>query len=195
MLVSVVGEHLTPPAGAGATPLCRFGTVDVNATAGASSGSSSSSSLQCVAPPLASTAPVSVLVSFNGQNYAGASDGLHWTSLETLVVLSLTPSSGPVMGGTVIKVLTQGVDATGDLRCRFGGKVVTAQVSVGDAPGTLLCVVPAVTTGTNVTRNVSSTTNVTIAAAGGGDGGGSNVERERGAAIDAAAARDVHHHD
>ena len=120
--------------GATATPRCSFGGVEVPASAVGAVGAELPSQLLCISPALDERDPVRLAVSLNGQEYTNEtvwlspspspspgpssspiptptpdpdpdSTQVWWTPQREVRVLTLSPSHGPVLGGTRMEVL------------------------------------------------------------------------------------------
>ena len=96
---------------AGSLPRCRFGTVLAAATV------HGSDSLACESPA-AVEGSVSLQISLNGQQFTANSD--QFTVHGRPAVASLSPSSGPVEGGTLVRVSGVALASVSVYRCRFG---------------------------------------------------------------------------
>jgi len=103
----------------------------------------------CDAPPLVARAPAAVEVSLDGQYFTH--DRVVYMPLDTLSVLAVSPASGPVDGGTAVRLSARGLRGATKLRCRFGNATVVASwddetfgdSAAAEAAGGLRCVAPA----------------------------------------------------
>ncbi|CAM9153971.1 unnamed protein product, partial [Hapterophycus canaliculatus] len=123
-----------------ATAFCRFGDsaiVSVDAVL-------DSTSIECTSPPQeeADTRQVAVEVTSNGLDWT--SSGVTFSYLPPVRIFGVSPSIGPLSGGTVVSIRGSGLESTagsgGKLSCRFGQRVVSA---VTDDGGATLCAAPA----------------------------------------------------
>jgi IPT/TIG domain len=113
----------------------------------------SSTELSCVVPPAASagatTAAAAVRVSNNGVDFApessssSSSSGAVFTYVGAVTAQSVTPSSGSVAGGTVLRITGVGLTSVPTTQCVIGD-VVVAAVAAADSDDALLCTTPAV---------------------------------------------------
>ena len=80
-----------------------------------------STAIRCEAPPH-SPGDVSVGVSVNGVDVisSGAGKSLFLTYVEAPLIDSMSPSLGPVSGGTVVHLYSRALSS--DLWCRFGDR-------------------------------------------------------------------------
>ena len=106
-LVRVSGRDFA----ASSLPRCRFGIVLVAATL------HGSDSIACESPAAVEGA-VSLQISLNGQQFTANSD--LFTVHGRPAVALLSPSSGPVAGGTLVRVSVGTFASVGMYRCRFG---------------------------------------------------------------------------
>ena len=142
--ITVTGRGLLS---ASLRPLCRFGaTVEVPA----STDPATRGTLVCIAPPLPARTDAIVTVSLDGQYYT--SDAVAYTPLEHLATVHVSPSSGPIGGGTHVSVKATGLRGASVLRCRFGNETVIAtwdpafySEAEAEAAGALVCTVPPLT--------------------------------------------------
>ena len=117
---------------------CRFGDVVVLAS------SVSPTALMCSSPPWqpsylhsarsATYGAVPLSVSLNGADYTSTSqlDHVLFTYNDFVVVNSLSPSTGPISGGTVLTLSGTMFPVTQGMRCRFGNASATDN-SVADS--------------------------------------------------------------
>ena len=78
--------------------------------------------IECITPYLGDAVPVIVSVTSNGQDYLPST--LFFDARATASVYSITPTSGPVTGGTVVTVTGSNfVNASSGLYCSFGSEV------------------------------------------------------------------------
>ncbi len=111
----------------------------------------SASLLTCVAPAITRTSTssplaVNLLLTSNGVDFVVGVLVFHY--VKPMVVVSSSPPSGPDIGGTVVTVLGQQLDAPAaafgyTLRCRFGAFPHQAAVRVSDTE--VRCTTPAIT--------------------------------------------------
>ena len=106
-LIKVSGRDFA----AGSLPRCRFGTILAAATV------HGSDSLACESPA-AVEGSVSLQISLNGQQFTADPD--LFTVHGKPAVASLSPSRGPVAGGTLVRVSSAALASVGVYRCRFG---------------------------------------------------------------------------
>eukprot|EP00966_Prymnesium_polylepis_P221388 5121266-Prymnesium_polylepis.1 len=85
--------------------------------------------IDCVTPPWKITGSVSFRISLNGQQYLNVTDAVY-TYQQAPVLLSVTPSKSPVVGGSMVNVSGQHFSAMSStlqlMRCRFGESLVPA---------------------------------------------------------------------
>jgi IPT/TIG domain len=113
----------------------------------------SSTELSCVVPPAATssaaTTAAAVRVSNNGVDFApessrsSSSSGAVFTYVGAVTAQSVTPSSGSVAGGTVLRITGIGLTSVATTQCVIGDTVVAA-VAAADSDDALLCATPAV---------------------------------------------------
>jgi len=114
---------------ANSSSFCRFNSILSPATV------YSSASCSCLVPP-GLLGSVRIDFSVNGLDYA--SSELFIGILEDSIVLSVSPSSGPVAGGTLVTVSGINFSAS-NATCRFGSTVVDA---IEATPTALICKSP-----------------------------------------------------
>ena len=136
-LVTITGHHLYK-SDVGAQ--CVFGGALVEAV------EAGDGFVRCVAPPHGSAASVELEVSLNRFDFTD--QGARFAYEAPLHVLAVEPSWGPILGGTLVRVIggrfREGADADGAdgaslLRCRFGDDEVPAR---WHSPSELSCVAP-----------------------------------------------------
>jgi IPT/TIG domain len=110
----------------------------------------SSTALSCVVPPAASTSgsttAVAVKVSINGVDFApdsSSSSAAVFTYVGAVTAQSVTPTSGSVAGGTVLRITGVGLTSVATTQCVIGDTIVAAAVAA-EGDGALLCTTPAV---------------------------------------------------
>lgn len=110
----------------GSDYLCRYGLTIVNATL---AEDSSPQEVHCLAPPQDVTGAFTVYLSLNGQNFTD-SDTLFTYYLPSLLT-SLSPSSGPSLGGTTVEITGQALASGSDHRVLMAreGNLTTQIVS------------------------------------------------------------------
>lgn len=161
--VSIIGEGLLA---FGSQPRCRFGSVSVPAVVGGLNGSThamdGSSALRvrayvhharanpaitiqagrlltCVAPP-GLLSSVRLTVSLDGSRFS--TSAVEWSYID-LMVTSVSPIGGPLVGGTKVQIAGWGLSSSfGGYRCAFGNASVLASASPS---GALECSAPATT--------------------------------------------------
>ena len=138
-------------------PICRFGPetsagLHANEVVPASFVSGiDPPALRCVAPALPARMPAIVYVSLDRQYWT--SQQVSYMPLESLGVVSVLPSSGPIRGGTRVAVTANGLSGAtpSELRCRFGSTTVNADwdiwtytnnAAAAEEAGGIACVVP-----------------------------------------------------
>ncbi|CAM9095296.1 unnamed protein product [Chrysoparadoxa australica] len=146
---SVVGGTLVTVQGSGFLDSnklsCSFGAVGtVDAVY------ISESEISCEAPAAPAAGQVAVGVSMNGADLA--SGAVQFTYIRDALVLSVTPTSGPVSGGTNILVEGAHFMNSGSLSCSFGG-VVAKGHWVSDS--LMRCESPSVSSATPLELEVS----------------------------------------
>jgi hypothetical protein len=109
------------------TPLCRFG----NDTSPAIEVNLDSGYIVCVSPPAgASTgfaaSSIKVDISMSGETDSFTDIGVLFQYDDDVTIQSLHPASGPVTGGTLIKVIGGPFQNRDEIICRFGNKDVIA---------------------------------------------------------------------
>ena len=97
---------------------CRFGEHAVRAVR------TGGGNLTCTSPQRAVAEAVSVEVTLNGQQYSRGGAPFAYRALE--VVSSLSPSSGPSAGSTVVRVSGSHFHDSAETLCRFGGQSTRA---------------------------------------------------------------------
>jgi hypothetical protein len=107
--------------------------------------------LQCYAPPAAEQGKISVQVSMNGVHYLERS--LEYSYATSAGVVSLSPQSGGVEGGTVVTVSGTNFDG-GQVHCRFGTSSPVQATAVSANSAT--CVSPVQQEPTAVSVDVST---------------------------------------
>ena len=116
-MLTFSGAHLTAPSDA--QHHCIFGHGG-SISVGVFRGHSSHGTITCAAPPATDGYEVAVEVSINGgRTYT--SGGFRYRYYHEAVVISLSPSSGPAAGGTLVSVSGYSFQAVADLQCAFGG--------------------------------------------------------------------------
>lgn len=124
-----------------ATAFCRFGDYDIVSV----DAVLDSTSIVCTSPPRDDTDTSLVAVEVTSNSLDWTSSGVLFTYLPPVEVLGVSPKTGPLSGGTVVRVsgsrLEDAAAAGGMLSCRFGRSVVSAAVTGGG--GVALCVSPA----------------------------------------------------
>jgi hypothetical protein len=106
---------------------CRFGWTVVPASFIAAD------TVICVAPAAATAGAVPVAVTLNGVDFYETGD-LSFTYTSVVVVTSVVPAVGSVLGGTDVLVLGEGFPSDGGLSCRFGASSdVVASVAVNSS--------------------------------------------------------------
>jgi hypothetical protein len=145
-LVTVTGANF-PDTGT----QCRFGETASEAAF------MTSSLLTCVSPPHSTPQPVAVslaLVSDDSSRevVAALSPGaaLTFEYQPPLGACSLSPTSGPLTGGTLVALRCEGLGADVPIACGFGLSWVPAAL-IETTPGSISCVTPEFSTDNNVT--------------------------------------------
>ena len=120
---------------------CRLHGMAVNASMVASYDVVHSS-IVCVSPSSASASRhTSLEVSLNGQQFSSGSVQL--VLYDTPVVTSLSPSSGPVLGGTEVLVMGNHFESLSEIVCKFGERTSVAQVVImNDTNTNVTCMSP-----------------------------------------------------
>jgi len=119
--------------------VCRFGTVNVKASY------ISESSIVCVTPTFTtvSVSPQTVIsVSNNGVNYYSSIDQFEFVT--SAAVVSISPISGPIEGGTAITITGTGFEDTNQIHCMFKSST-SSEIVEGDflSATSIKCVSPA----------------------------------------------------
>ncbi|CAM9115079.1 unnamed protein product, partial [Sphacelaria rigidula] len=118
------------------TVFCKFGNDVVSAEVVVDY-----TTVICMTPP--SESEGSVLVQVTNNNVDWTSSGVEFTFRPPISISSVSPKSGPIGGGTLVRVVVMGIHADidrGTISCRFGQSFVSAAFI--DADGTVLCVSP-----------------------------------------------------
>lgn len=129
---SILGGTLVTLSGSdfsgGSVYRCRFGDTLTDASV----SGEISDHLLCRLPPQLPATPRAVEVSLNGQEYS--SSGLLFVVYDIPLPLSLSPSSGPSEGGTLVQMQVQGADLSigSHYLCRFAVVVVNATYAKDD---------------------------------------------------------------
>ena len=121
-----ISSHLSvsPVASSAAQLLCRFGDVQVPAEL------INSTALRCVSPLHAATL-LAVEVSFNGLDFTGS--GVLF-DVAAFSITGVSPSHGPVAGGTPLAVHLDSLPQGVPLFCRFGTAAFTQLVAAVPTP-------------------------------------------------------------
>eukprot|EP00741_Cyanophora_paradoxa_P010637 tig00020537_g10281.t1 len=99
---------------------CKFGSREIDA------GATNRDRIVCMAPPADAGATVVVELSVNGGPYT--SSGRQFTYFAEPVIQSISPSSGPTIGGTIITLNGNGFrDIGAEMKIGLGAKVVPAR--------------------------------------------------------------------
>ena len=93
--------------------------------------------LACTAPAYRAASTAALEVTVDG--YTFTMDAVTYSFYHTVVIHSLVPSGGPARGGTLVLVSGSGLAAGSDHRCKFGRRIVRAEVADG---GGLVCTSP-----------------------------------------------------
>ena len=132
-LVTFTGDRL----GNGSDYRCRFGPGPlVDEAPGANvvdaTFDGTGHRVHCTSPPAQATGPADLFVSLNSQNYVAAAVAFEYTA--PLLPASVSPSSGPSHGSTVVTVAMDSALAPAAFApsCRFG-HVVASAIDVGGA--------------------------------------------------------------
>jgi hypothetical protein len=133
-IINVYGSGFVQRSG---IALCRFGS-DPPTTAPALY--ISSTQIQCIMPDLSGAAAgsLTVDVTIDGDYYTDS--GIVLRLVESLAVSRVIPSSGPTMGGTIVRVSGLGFSSSERYQCRFGTEPPRPAVSV--SPAVVTCIAP-----------------------------------------------------
>lgn len=109
-LVVLSGNNL----GGGTNALCRFG----DALPVPMVPLLNSQNATCTTPPMMRAAHAGLAITLNGLRYFDTS--FHFTYQPKTFIHSISPSSGPLLGQTLIRIRGGNFSSGTDLRCRFG---------------------------------------------------------------------------
>lgn len=116
---------------------CQFGNATVSATW------ISESLIHCEAPSMP-RGDILLGVTTNGQNVGLSSNTVVFTFTHTATLTSISPSSGPFTGGTIVYLYGTGFVPSSTLLCRFGSNSVQASHIFNQT--TAKCIVPSAST-------------------------------------------------
>ena len=131
--------------------LCRFSAIPVGLEGGWFSSLPGTivddNSIRCLAPPGATTGPVQIAVTLNGNDYSDPiAPFVYYSQPE---ISNVQPAGGPTVGGTVVLLLfTQALARDEDLMhlnisCSFGGTISAARLQADADNNGLICIAPA----------------------------------------------------
>lgn len=136
--------------GGGAHYQCHFSGTSEGGTTVPASHSALPDTLRCKSPPGSARLASMVELSPNAQQFS--SDTVRFTYYVTLRVSALSPTSGPLEGGTRLEIAGSGFFATPELRCRFANANFAATApSAFVAHDLASCVMPS-TNGTSMRK-------------------------------------------
>ncbi|GMH66707.1 hypothetical protein TL16_g04487 [Triparma laevis f. inornata] len=97
----------------------------------------SSTQVSCVTAEVETTGSVDVSVSLNGADFSASVTSFYFDA--PIQVASMTPTFGPVRGGTVVVLTASNLRWTGAVSCKFGDSIVVGSVLSNSE---ISCVVP-----------------------------------------------------
>ena len=134
----------------GATDIaCRFDTVVVPANLSLDLPHH----ISCLVPPGLAIGSYALDISLNGQDFTSSS--LNFSVYGRPTVTALSPSSGPLLGGTLVEVGGGNLTGGNHFLCRFGAMLVNASLVTDADQKTLQCVSPRMGNATFVAVEVS----------------------------------------